>query len=195
MRRTEAQRRKLSAERFRHAQSLANRRHRLSHAMVRSTIQRFGGTTNLCRSDRFTISRLTGRRRSAARPGTWRLASAVGVELQQEGIEAEQRAHRQHAAIAVLNVGSVDDGLHQQALGVDRDVALLALDLRARVVARRVDAGPPFSALLTLWLLCRGVVRQVLMAWSVAPSLPSSWTRPSLRGARASLRGRRWAAT
>jgi hypothetical protein len=74
--------------------------------MVRSTIQRFGGTTNLCRSDRFTISRLTGRRRSAARPGTWRLASAVGVELQQEGIEAEQRAHRQHAAIAVLNVGS-----------------------------------------------------------------------------------------
>ena len=29
---------------------------------------------------------------------------------------------------------------------------LLALDLFARIVAMRVDAGPPFSALFTLWL-------------------------------------------
>jgi hypothetical protein len=72
--------------------------------------------------------------------------------LQQEGLEAEQRTHQQHATIAVLHVGGVDDGLHQQALGVDQDVPLLAFDLLARVVARGVDAGPPFSALLTLWL-------------------------------------------
>src|SRR5262249_37922898 len=31
-------------------------------------------------------------------------------------------------------------------------VALLALDLFARIIAMRIDAGPPFSALFTLWL-------------------------------------------
>ena len=80
------------------------------------------------------------------------LIPAVGIELQQEGVEAEQRAHQQHATIAVLDVAGMDDRLHQQALGVDQDMALLAFDLLARVVARRVDAGPPFSAPFTLWL-------------------------------------------
>src|SRR3712207_2228215 len=80
------------------------------------------------------------------------LVAAVGVELEQEWVEPEQRPHRQHPTVAVLDVGGVDDGLHQQALGVDQDVALLASDLLARVVARRVDATPPSSAPLTLWL-------------------------------------------
>src|SRR5258708_26634381 len=31
-------------------------------------------------------------------------------------------------------------------------MALLALDLLARIVAMRIDAGPPFLALFTLWL-------------------------------------------
>ncbi len=42
MGRMDARRRNASALRFKHFQSLARRRHRLSHAMVRSTIQRFG---------------------------------------------------------------------------------------------------------------------------------------------------------
>ena len=42
--------------------------------------------------------------------------------------------------------------MHQQALRIDKDVALLAFDFLARVVAARVDATPPFSALFTLWL-------------------------------------------
>ena len=46
----------------------------------------------------------------------------------------------------------MDRGAQQQAERVDQDVPLLALDLLARVVARRIDARPPFSALLTLWL-------------------------------------------
>jgi hypothetical protein len=37
------------------------------------------------------------------------LIPAVDVELQQEGVEAEQRTHQQHATIAVLDVGGVDD--------------------------------------------------------------------------------------
>jgi hypothetical protein len=39
-----------------------------------------------------------------------------------------------------------------QAEGIDEEMTLLAFDLLARVIARRVDARPPFSALLTLWL-------------------------------------------
>src|SRR4051794_11660205 len=58
MRRTEAQRRKASALRFRRSQSLAGRRHRLSQARVRSTIQ-LGSATNLWKSDRLTIARVT----------------------------------------------------------------------------------------------------------------------------------------
>jgi hypothetical protein len=48
----------------------------------------------------------------------------------------------------------VHDGVDQQALRIDEDMAflafdLLALDLLAGVVARRIG-DPPFSALLTL---------------------------------------------
>ena len=46
MRRIEARRKNESAFRLRFFQSLASLRQRLSHAMVRSTIQRFGKTTN-----------------------------------------------------------------------------------------------------------------------------------------------------
>jgi hypothetical protein len=42
MRRIDARRKNAKAFRLRHSQSLAKRRQRLSHAMVRSTIQRFG---------------------------------------------------------------------------------------------------------------------------------------------------------
>ena len=55
----DAQRRKASALRFKHSQSFASRRHLLSHAKVRSTIQRLGNTTNpLAASERLTISTL-----------------------------------------------------------------------------------------------------------------------------------------
>ena len=57
-----------------------------------------------------------------------------------------------HAAVAVLNIRAMHDGVHQQALRIDENMALLAFDLLARIVAVRIDAGPPFSALFTLWL-------------------------------------------
>ena len=77
--------------------------------------------------------------------------AAVGVELEQERLQAEQGGHQEHAAVAILDVGRMHDGMHQQALRVDQDVALLAPDLLAGVKAMPVRA-PPFSALLTLWL-------------------------------------------
>ncbi len=56
----------------------------------------------------------------------------------------------QKGAVAVLQAGRVDDDGEDQAEGVDQEMALFALDLLARVSARRADARPPFSALFTL---------------------------------------------
>ena len=78
---------------------------------------------------------------------------AVGEYRLQEGKEAARLAVQdQKGAIAVLHVGRMHDGVEDQAEGVDKQMALLTLDLLARVIARRVDARPPFSALFTLWL-------------------------------------------
>jgi hypothetical protein len=65
----------------------------------------------------------------------------------------------------------VEDGLHQQHLGVDQDVSLLAFDLLARVVARQVDAGPPFSVPFTLW---RSMIAAVGLASRLACSRHST---------------------
>src|SRR5436190_22719860 len=57
MRRIEARRKNAKAFRLRHSQSLARRRQRLSHAMVRSTIHRLGKTAKpFAISERLTIS-------------------------------------------------------------------------------------------------------------------------------------------
>ena len=80
------------------------------------------------------------------------MAAAVGVKLEQKRKGAEQARHPQRPAVPVLNVAGVHDGVHQKALRIDEDVPLLALDLLAGVVARRVDRRPPFSVLFTLWL-------------------------------------------
>src|SRR5215813_5761185 len=44
------------------------------------------------------------------------------------------------------------DGKEQQAQRIYQYMTLLALDLFARIIAMWIDAGPPFSALFTLWL-------------------------------------------
>ena len=80
------------------------------------------------------------------------LIAAIGVKLVQERIQAEQRAHQQQAAIPVLDIGGMDDRVRHQSGGVYQEMALLSLDALAGIVARRVDANPSFSALLTLWL-------------------------------------------
>ena len=78
------------------------------------------------------------------------LIAAVGVELQQRRELAKQCRHHKFAAIAILNVGGVNDGVDQQALRIDKNMPLLALDFLASVVPRPI-MDPPFSALLTLW--------------------------------------------
>ncbi len=80
------------------------------------------------------------------------LIGAVGEQFPEKGKQTEQCRQQLEAAVAILNVGGGDDAVQQQALRVDQDMALLALDQLARVEAGRVDADPPFSALFTLWL-------------------------------------------
>src|SRR5262249_14256722 len=64
----------------------------------------------------------------------------------------EKGRKKQDAAIAILDIGRMNDGVQQQTQRVYENMALLALDLFARVIAMRIDAAPPFSALFTLWL-------------------------------------------
>ena len=80
------------------------------------------------------------------------LIAGVGEQHLQEGIHPEQSRKQQDAAVAILDVSGMNDGVQQQTQRVYQNVALLALDLLARIIAMRIDAGPPFSALFTLWL-------------------------------------------
>jgi hypothetical protein len=76
--------------------------------------------------------------------------TSVGKQLLEEWKLAKQRGEQQQAAIAVLNVGGMDDGVQQQTKRIDQNMPLLALDQLAGIKAMRIDAGPPFSALFTL---------------------------------------------
>jgi len=77
---------------------------------------------------------------------------AVCEQLAQKWELPEQGGQQQHAAIAILHVGGGNQRVQQQAEFVDEDVAFLAFDQLAGVEAMRIDRGPPFSALFTLWL-------------------------------------------
>ena len=46
----------------------------------------------------------------------------------------------------------MDDSAQQQTERIDENMPLLALNLLPCIVAMRIDARPPFSALFTLWL-------------------------------------------
>ena len=63
------------------------------------------------------------------------LVSTVGEEFLQKRKLAEQGSKDQDAAIPVLNIGRMDNGVKQEPYRVDKDVALLSLDFLARVVA------------------------------------------------------------
>ena len=80
------------------------------------------------------------------------LVATIGKELFQERVHPEKGRKKQDAAIAILDIGRMNDGVQQQAHRIYENMALLPLDLFARVIAMRIDRGPPFSAALTLWL-------------------------------------------
>jgi hypothetical protein len=101
-------------------------------------------------SDDFSFEMRQNFRQGLVEPGP--LIGSVGKELLQERIHPEQGREQQDAAVAILDIGGMNDGVEQQTQRVYENVALLAFDLLARIKTIRVDAGPPFSALFTLWL-------------------------------------------
>ena len=77
---------------------------------------------------------------------------AVGKQFLEKWELPEQRGQDHQSTVAVLNIGRGHQRVQQQTQRVDEDVALLPLDQLACIEAMGIDAGPPFSALFTLWL-------------------------------------------
>ncbi len=78
--------------------------------------------------------------------------AAVRKKLLEKGELTKQCSDHHQPAITVLHVGRRDHRVQQQTQRIYQDMAFLALDALAFVKAGRIDASPPFSALLTLWL-------------------------------------------
>jgi hypothetical protein len=93
------------------------------------------------------VSEDTPECRSKQRP----LIATISVELAQKRIKPKQRRHDHDTTIPVLNIRPVNHGMQHQAERINKDVAFLSLDFLAAFVTRRVNRGPPFSALFTLW--------------------------------------------
>jgi len=80
------------------------------------------------------------------------LIAAVREQLLQKREFSEHCAQNENAAITILNVGRMNQPVKQQTYRIDENMPLLALDLLSYIVAVRINATPPFSALFTLWL-------------------------------------------
>jgi hypothetical protein len=81
------------------------------------------------------------------------LISCVGNDATDER-EQRSRAFIKNrcCTVAILDIGRMNSSAQQQAERIYEKVALLTLDLLACIVAMRINARPPFSALFTLWL-------------------------------------------
>jgi len=66
--------------------------------------------------------------------------------------QAPRLAQEQERPIAILDVGRMHNDIQQEAQRIDEDVALAPRRLLARIVARGVERGPPFSAPRAVWL-------------------------------------------
>jgi hypothetical protein len=69
------------------------------------------------------------------------LIAAAGEELFQERKHPEQGRHDQNAAVAILNIGRMDDGMKQQAQCADKNMPLLALDILSSSLAKSCGVG------------------------------------------------------
>ena len=81
-----------------------------------------------------------------------------------EGLTRNRQERCNH--IAILHVAWRDGEIDQEADRIDGRVAFLAFDFLARVISRRSNLWPPFSALFTVWLS--------MIASVGAAALPSS---------------------
>jgi len=84
--------------------------------------------------------------------GLCALISAVGEDAFDEGKQSSRSAQQQDRAVAILDVGGMDDHVQQETDCIDENVALATRRLLARVEARRIERGPPFDAPFAVWL-------------------------------------------
>jgi len=83
---------------------------------------------------------------------SWPLIAAVRVDACDEREAPPGPAQEIQGAVAVLDVGGMDDDVQQEAERIDEDVPLAPERLLPCIVARRIDRGPPFRAPRAVWL-------------------------------------------
>src|ERR1700690_3596067 len=154
MRRIEARRKNAKAFRLRHSQSFARRRAAVEPRNGALDDPAFGqdhkAADLIGTFDDFDLDKRSNFRK---RVGKFRsFISAIDEQLLQKWKHPEQCRHDQNAAIAILDIGRMNDSVEQEAYCVDKNVPLLALDLSAtsslsllaRIVPVRINARPPF---------------------------------------------------
>ena len=67
------------------------------------------------------------------------LVARIGIKFPQKWKQTEQRTHHQHPTVAVLNIRAMHNRVQQKALRIYENVTLLAFDLLARVIARKIN--------------------------------------------------------
>ena len=83
--------------------------------------------------------------------GECSLIAGIGKDLQNERPHsARSLIEHERRAVAILNVGGMNCNAQQEAERVDEDMPLAARNLLARIIALRVERGPPFCAVLAL---------------------------------------------
>ena len=82
----------------------------------------------------------------------WTGIGAIGEQFCEKRKLAEQRGEQPDATVAILNTSEMNDRVQQQTLHIDKNMSFLALDQFACIKPVRINTGPPFSALFTLWL-------------------------------------------
>jgi hypothetical protein len=84
------------------------------------------------------------------------MRSAIACIGEDAHDEWEQRSRAlvedECCTVAILDIGRMNGAAQQQTERIYENMPLLALNLLSGIVAMRIDAAPPFSALFTLWL-------------------------------------------
>jgi hypothetical protein len=106
------------------------------------------------------------------------LVGAIGEQFLKKWKFPEQRAQDEKAAIAILNVRAMNDGVKQQAQSIDKNMPPFSFDLLAGVIAMGIDMAPPlWMARIVVSGSTIGAGENLLKALSMTP-LDAVMARP-----------------
>lgn len=103
------------------------------------------------------------------------LVSRIADDPLHERKGASGLAQQSLGPVPILNARRVNDDREEEPEGVGQDVALAAENLLARVIAGRVERGPPLRAPLALWLSMIAVVGLASRPAVSRTSTESTW--------------------